>query len=296
MRLLLLLMITGIGFYANAQQTKKELDREAIKDMCGCFKVTFKYTETFAPEIDYEKKLDYTAYALEWAEAIEENEDHISLQHILIVNDSTVIKHWRQDWDYENRNVFYYDKDNSWVFKTLPADKVKGQWTQKVFQVDDSPRYSGSATWIHKDGKNYWENKTDSPLPRREYTKRNDYNVMKRGNRQEITEFGWVHEQDNDKVIRKDGEKDILLVQEKGFNTYTKMPDEACKIAQDWWKENKQLWERVRKVWAEVYDREGPLTLKNKIEDSPMFMHFFKLDNDTSEEEIRTLIEKFIAS
>ncbi|GHC45303.1 DUF6607 family protein [Ulvibacter litoralis] len=290
---LAVLLLSGISVFA---QSKKDLDRQSIKDMCGCYKVTFKYTETFAPEIDYEKKLDYTAYALEWAEAIEDSKDHISLQHLLIVNDSMVIKHWRQDWDYENKDVFYYDKDNSWVFTSLPEDEVKGQWTQKVYQVDDSPRYSGSATWIHADGKHYWENTASSPLPRREYSKRSDYNVMERGNRQEITSYGWMHEQDNNKVVRADGEEDVLLAQEKGYNTYTKLPDEDCKVAQDWWKENKKLWKKVRKVWAEVYDREGAFTLKKSVEDSPMFMHFYKLNNDSSEAEIRELIEKFIAS
>lgn len=287
------LLFSGISLFA---QNNKDLDRQSIKDMCGCYKVTFKYTETFAPEIDYEKKLDYTAYALEWAEAIEDSKNHISIQHLLIVNDSMVIKHWRQDWDYENTEVFHYDKDNSWIFSTLSEAEVKGQWTQKVFQVDDSPRYSGSATWFHADGKNYWENTSDSPLPRREYSKRSDYNVMKRGNRQEITSYGWLHEQDNEKIVRADGEEDLLLAQEKGYNTYTKLPDEDCKVAQDWWKENKKLWKKVRAVWAEVYDREGALTLKKNVEDSPMFMHFYKLNNDSTETEIRELIEKFIAS
>ncbi len=291
-----LLILTTVSVSSLLAQSKKKLDRESIKDMCGCYEVTFKYTETFAPEIDYEKKLDYTAYALEWAQVIEESKNHIAIQHLLVVNDTMVIKHWRQDWDYENTEVFYYEKDNSWVFQSLSDDSVKGQWTQKVYQVDDSPRYSGSATWIHEDGKNYWENITDAPLPRREYSKRDDYNVMKRGNRQEITNYGWIHEQDNDKVIRKEGEEDVLLAQEKGYNTYTKVADEKCIIAQNWWKENKQLWKKVRKVWAEVYNRKGTLTLKNKVDDVPMFRHFYKLNNDSTEEEIRALIEKFISS
>ena len=182
-------------------QEKKELDRQAILDMCGCYEVSFKYTETFAPEIDYEKHLDYTSKALELALPIVDEDNKISLQHLLVLNDTTVIKHWRQDWLYENQAVFHYDKDNNWVFTQLPANAVKGQWTQKVYQVDDSPRYSGSSTWVHFDGRHYWENRSDSPLPRREYTKRSDYNVMSRGNRQEITANGWVHEQDNTKLI-----------------------------------------------------------------------------------------------
>jgi len=38
-----LMAATSVGF---AQKNLKE-DKQAIKDMCGCFEVTFKYTETF---------------------------------------------------------------------------------------------------------------------------------------------------------------------------------------------------------------------------------------------------------
>ncbi|WP_420400817.1 DUF6607 family protein [Flagellimonas sp.] len=277
-------------------QKKRDLDRQAILDMCGCYDITFKYTETFAPEIDYEKKMDYTAGALELALPIVDEKNKISIQHLLVINDSMVIKHWRQDWEYENQNVFYYDKDNNWKFGTLPKKQVKGQWSQKVYQVDDSPRYSGSATWVHVDGKHYWENKTDSPLPRREYSKRSDYNVMKRGNRQEITSYGWVHEQDNDKIIRKDGKADVLLAQEKGMNIYKKVEDSKCQLAVDWWNEHKEFWANVRDSWDQVYDRQGDLTLLKKVDEKPMFMHFYPLEKaEAGAGEISQLINKFVA-
>jgi hypothetical protein len=276
-------------------QEKKELDRKAILDMCGCYEITFKYTETFAPEIDYEKKLDYTAKALELALPIIDEEDKISIQHLLVLHDTTVIKHWRQDWLYENQEIFHYDKDNNWTFSKLPADAVKGQWTQKVYQVDDSPRYSGSATWVHYDGKHYWENTSDSPLPRREYSKRSDYNVMKRGNRQEITSYGWVHEQDNDKIIRKEDAEDVLLAQEKGMNIYNKVDDERCKVAQDWWDKNKDFWAKARASWDKVYNRKGDLTLLKRVDDKPLFMHFYELEKaNAGKAEISKTIEKFI--
>lgn len=290
------MFLLAISFQSFAQENKKTQDIEAIKDMCGCYEIKFKYTETFAPEIDYEKYLDYSAAALEWAELIEDEGNKLSIQHLLVVNDTTVIKHWRQDWEYENRNVFYYNKDHTWKFKTLPAQEVKGQWTQKVFQVDDSPRYSGSATWIHADGKHYWENKTDAPLPRREYTKRSDYNVMFRGNRQEITDYGWLHEQDNDKVLRADGEEDVLLAQEKGYNIYTKVPDEKCKLAKDWWATNNRFWGKVRNSWEKVYDRKGELTLNKVVDEKPLFMHFYPLEKENAKtKDITAVIKKFIA-
>lgn len=280
---------------ATNAQNKKELDKKAIKAMCGCYDISFKYTETFAPEIDYEKKLDYTASALELALPIFDEENKISIQHLLVVNDTMVIKHWRQDWEFENQNVFTYDKDNNWIFKTLPKEEVAGQWTQKVFQVDDSPRYSGSATWVHVDGKSYWENKASSPLPRREYTKRKDYNVMKRGNRQEITSYGWLHEQDNDKIIRKDGKEDVLLAQEKGMNTYTKVADKKCALALEWWKEHNKFWALVRDSWSEVYTREGDLTLAKKVEEKPLFMHLAPLEmNNSDKVKIDVVLNKFV--
>lgn len=289
-------MLLALGSSMAFSQEKKQLDRKAILDMCGCYEVSFKYTETFAPEIDYEKKLDYTAKALELALPIIDEENKISLQHLLVLHDTMVIKHWRQDWLYENEKVFHYNKDNSWNFTQLPSSEVKGQWTQKVYQVDDSPRYSGSSTWVHFDGKHYWENKSDSPLPRREYSKRSDYNVMSRGNRQEITSNGWVHEQDNEKIIRKDGKEDVLLAEEKGFNVYTKVADEKCKAAKDWWLAHKDFWADARAAWDEVYDRKGDLTLLKKVDDQPLFMHFYNLEQQGADKTmILETINKFIA-
>lgn len=279
----------------SAQKDKKKQDIKSIKDMCGCYDITFKYTETFAPEVDYEQHHDYTAYGRELAILVEDSEDKISIQHLLVLNDTMVIKHWRQDWLYENQKIFHYDKDNNWVFSTLPKEQVKGQWTQKVYQVDDSPRYSGSATWVHADGKHYWENTSDSPLPRREYSKRSDYNVMKRGNRQEITDFGWVHEQDNDKVIREKGSKDVLLAQEKGFNIYTKIAEEQCAVAAKWWAEHGEFWAAARTVWDKFFDRQGDLTLKEKVADKPMFMRFYDLEKEHADKEaIENAIKEFI--
>lgn len=286
-----------VASVALAQNSKKQQDVSAIKAMCGCYEIEFKYTETFAPNSDYEKHPDYNASALEWAELITDSDQKLAIQHLLVINDTLIIKHWRQDWEYENQNVFYYDKDNNWVFKTLPKEEVKGQWTQKVYQVDDSPRYSGSATWVHADGRNYWENKTDSPLPRREYSKRDDYNVMRRGNRHEITNYGWLHEQDNDKIIRKAGEEDTLLAQEKGYNSYTKVSDEKCLAARNWWKENNAFWSTVRNAWDKVYSQATTLHLAKEIDGKPLFMHLDAVQKNSGgmadvQKVVHTFIEK----
>ena len=79
-----------------------------------------------------------------------------------------------------------------------------------------------SSSWVHIDGKSYWENYTDAPLPRRERTIRSDYNVLNRGNRHEIREIGWVHDQNNKKIVRSEN-KDLVIAMEKGYNTYKEL-------------------------------------------------------------------------
>lgn len=276
------------------EMTKKEKDIAAIKDMCGCYEVDFQYAETFAPDIAYEKAYNYTAKALELAIPLVIEDDFISIQHLLVVNDTMIIKHWRQDWIYEGEERYEYVENDQWNYVKMPEEQVKGQWTQEVFHVDDSPRYSGSATWVHVDGKNFWEDEADAPLPRREYSHRDDYNVMLRGNRIEITDFGWVHEQDNKKIIRKTGKEDVLLAQEKGINTYTKVADTKCQAAKKWWKENKEFWGDVRDKWSEVYERDQDLQLKAEIDGKPLYQQLFPMDIKASDKEIDKTIEGFL--
>ncbi|MEM6643929.1 MAG: DUF6607 family protein [Bacteroidota bacterium] len=259
-------------------QKKKKQDVESILDMCGCFNITFKFAETFGADQDYEYYDNYYSGALEYAFPVEQTKDKIVIQHLLVIGDTMIIKHWRQDWLYENQDLYVYDKDDTWKYKQLSKDQVKGQWTQKVFQVDDSPRYEGSGTWIHADGRDYWEAYADAPLPRREYSKRKDYNVMVRRNRQEITEQGWVHDQDNQKVNRTT--KDELIAWEKGWNVYKKVDDSKCQTAIDWWASNGQFWGDVRAVWGEVFDSKKTLSLNMRADGQIMFMRMFGLGSE----------------
>ena len=279
-------------------QSKKEKDINAIKSMCGCYEVTFNFTETFnySEDSTYIPSKNKIAHGLEWANLIEDENNKLSIQHILIVGNPAepmIVKHWRQDWLYENTNFYMFNHDNQWTYQTKSAEEVTGQWTQKVYQVDDSPRYEGSATWVHVDGKSYWENTTPAPLPRREYTQRSDYNVTLRGNRQEITDYGWVHEQDNEKIIREAGKEDIVLAKEKGFNTYKKVADSRCKAAAKWWTENENKWAAVRKKWDQVFSENQDLELKDKVDNKPLFK---QLSEETLNEslEIEEIIDAYI--
>lgn len=277
-------------------QDKKTADRNAIKAMCGCYEVTFNFAETFkhTKAADYKPSPDKYDYGLEWVELVEDSPNKIVMQHLLIVSDSMIVKHWRQDWEYENTRLYEFFKDTDWKVKNLSKPAVKGQWTQRVYQVDDSPRYEGTATWVHVDGRHFWTNTTDAPLPRREHTIRNDYNVLKRTNTHEITKEGWIHNQDNVKIARGADGKDVILAEEKGFDIYKKVDDSKCKAAQDYWKKYASLWKNVRAKWQAVFDRNQNLSLQAKVDGQPLFMHLFDLKPETPKAETDAIIDRFI--
>ena len=276
----------------NAQ---KKQDIEAIKEMCGCFEIDFKFSETFqySNDSNYSKSKNYNAKALEYAKLIKDEKGHISIQHLLVMGDY-VIKHWRQDWIYQNKDLLKYDGNNNWKYISKNKKDVKGQWTQKVFQVDDSPRYEGSATWVHADGKSYWENSSYAPLPRREYTKRDDYNVMIRGNRHEITKYGWVHDQDNFKVVKdSESNSEVIIASEKGLNTYTRVDESKCKEAINWWDENNEKWSLVLEKWNSIYSKKDDISLRRSVENKPLFSFLFD-ENVVKRDEIGLIIDRFV--
>ena len=295
--ILIPILILAFSFSANSQNKKKQ-DKEAIKKMCGCFEVEFNFAETFKYSKDstYVPSKNKTTGGLEWAQLVDDDKNKISIQHILLVGPESspyIMKHWKQDWIYENRAFHKYNGDNTWKYETKEKESVKRQWTQKVYQVDDSPRYEGSSSWVHVDGKSYWENTTDAPLPRREYSQRNDYNITVRGNRQEITKDGWVHDQDNSKVIREEDKEDIVVAKEKGYNFYKKVDDSKCLAAASWWIENYSKWETVRSKWNEIYSRKSNLELHSKVDGKPLYSYLFD-DAMVDKEIINKTIESFI--
>tara|TARA_B100000927_G_scaffold237409_1_gene198222 strand:+ start:755 stop:1654 length:900 start_codon:yes stop_codon:yes gene_type:complete len=288
--LIILILVSPI--ILNAQ---KKQDIEAIKEMCGCFEIDFKFSETFqfSNDSNYSKSKNYNAKALEYAMLIKDEKDHISIQHLLVMGDY-VIKHWRQDWIYQNKDFLKYDGNTNWKYMSKTKKDVKGQWTQKVFQVDDSPRYEGSATWVHVDGKSYWENSSYAPLPRREYTKRNDYNIMIRGNRHEITKYGWLHDQDNFKVVKDlESDSEVIIASEKGLNKYTKVDESKCNEAKKWWDENNQKWSFVLNKWNSIYSKKDDISLRQTVENKPLFSFLFE-ENVVREDEIGLIIDRFV--
>lgn len=268
-----LLVLSTVG---NAQADGKQV----IDKLCGCFQVDFKYAETFSPDPAYKyHDREETGGTAELALPIGINDKKIVIQHLLIVGANTVVKHWREEWSYENPVIWKYNGDRTWVKETLSADQVKGKWTQTVWEVADEPRYQGFSQFVNLDGKIIWQNTTDAPLPRREYSVRNDYNILKRTNRLNITDSGYLHEQDNQKIIRSNG-TDRLLVEEKGHNSYKRIDAKECTTAKEYWEKNAGYWGKVRTIWADYIATHDTISLKTKIDGKLLHEYLIDLGKD----------------
>ncbi len=312
--LILVVLLNQIAFFGQSKTeskvkensvpvlSKKELDKQSIRKMAGIYRVNFDFAETFSPDTSYQYHERYSEWGVEYVFILEENENLISLQHLLIVNDTMIIKHWRQDWLFENKDIYTYYKDNEWIKSNLTNEQTTGTWTQKVFQVDDSPRYESVGTWNHVDGRHFWEGKNDSPLPRREFTKRSDYNVLNRKSRIEILENGWVLEQDNKKIKRENG-IDKLICSEKGIEKFS-IGEYVSIPATKWWSVESVYWADVRKEWNKVYESNNHLKISKKIGNKMLWESLFELGtnrcNETTyvlgsaSQEISTIIQSYI--
>lgn len=288
--------------FAGSVSGQPAADIANIEKLCGCFDVKFEYAETFSPDDEYEyHNRERISHARELVIPVEKTRKRWVLQHLLIVNDTMVIKHWREDWSFEDPMLFTYKGDQVWEKKRLPLRDVKGKWTQTVWEVSDAPRYQGVSEWVSTDGKTFWMNTTDAPLPRREYTKRKDYNILRRTNTIIVRDTGWVHDQDNAKIMRGDG-KTELLVEEKGKNTYTRVNDSFCEAAKTYWANNKTYWESVRKVWDDYMAANEVVSLKILVDGKPLYAHLGLLEEEfarngkdvsATESRIRDILDQF---
>lgn len=284
---LLALLLLPLGLLA--QTAPAPQDTAAILEQCGCHEVTFNFAETFVYTDDeaYQGSPNYRSGGLELVIPVVVDDQHIVLQHLLIVGDGMVIKHWRQDWIYEAAFLTDYvttTTHNGELVQQFAGRKSEhgyssGTWTQKVYQVDDSPRYQGTGRWVHNAGTSFWEAYAPAPLPRREYTKRDDYNHMLRRNRHEITSWGWQHEQDNQKLL-VEGDETTRLADEKGLNTYRRVPMEQCQAAIDWWASQKHYWADVREVWKELMAPGRSFYIRKSVDGKPLFSHLFALGDE----------------
>ena len=265
-------------------QNKFEKDRAAILAMAGEYRASFDFIETLGFYEDYKPTRPYQSWGTEYIFVVEDRGDFISLQHVLVmmmktadggVTEPYVVKHWRQDWTYEDSSINSYVGNRTWRSEEVPKEQRQGNWSQAVFQVDDSPRYESMGRWMHAKGFSSWmSQETWRPLPRREFSVRDDYDVLIGTNRHTITLNGWSQEEDNLKVVigesgdSANGGKLLpdyeVRGREVGFNRYERIIDFDFQPAKRYWEKTAYFWSKVRERWESVMENRTTHSLTNE--------------------------------
>lgn len=284
-----------------AEETSFEKDRRAILSMAGEFQVGFHFRETLSLHRDYAiREKAYNEKAFETVKVVEDEGRRIVLQHLLQVG-PTVVKHWAQIWTYEDAEILEFQGHRTWVAKTVPEAEAKGKWTQRVTQVDDSPRYEGIGAWVHFGDSSEWTATANRPLPRREHTKRKDYDLLVVTNRHTVTPRGWFHEQDNAKWVKRDG-GEYPLCREVGLNDYIRVEGHDFAKADEYWEKTSSFWKDVRLVWDELSPLEGRIELLSKSDEGRIFDVVGDLADDAESgdapaiDEIRRTLKSFVVA
>lgn len=290
---------------AISAQQGLERDRQAILAMQGEYEVTFAFDET-DPAPGYEPKPPKRSGAFELVLVEEDNGKDIILQHLLVHRTmGFVIKHWRQDWHYEAPTRLVFTDDQTWRREAIPAELTAGAWTQCVYEVSDAPRYCGTGKWTYDSGEPLWTSDPGwRPLPRREYSTRSDYNAVGMVNRHRITRDGWLHEQDNRKVVREHGKEVATLVQEHGVNTYKRIEGFNFNSGYLYWNDNsRDYWKRIRAEWQRRADMNDGIRLLYPIDGMDMIWKMYwqseaarQGNREVGTDEIVELFEPWVAA
>lgn len=295
--------------------SKQEQDRRAILAMAGGYRTSFEFIETVGFVDGYQPARPYQSWGTEYVYVVEDRPDFVSLQHIIVmffkdedgeIAGPAVVKHWRQDWQYEDRDLFVFAGHNTWQQQTLSRKEARGRWSQSVYQVDDSPRYQTTGRWEHDGNHSSWTSETTwRPLPRREFSVRDDYHALVGTNRHTITPTGWVHEADNLKlVLNEDGSPrriDPYLAREIGLNRYERIVDFDFSAGDEYWRATGPFWAEVRSAWDETIAANKTVTLKKNVDGKSLFMQMFSQadafaeSNESGTPDARATIEQTLA-
>ena len=248
-----------------------DLDISAITAQQGCYNVAFNYRETESLVEGTELKEPKVSKIVEWIGVTEQSEKRVVLQHILVTPPR--IKHWEQIWTYEKQSYDVHSGPNQWTRKTISPERAAGSWVQEVRGVADNPRYACSAKWDHSDGSS-WICQTWAPKPRRD--KKQNYNVLLRTNTHRIHDTGWVHEQQNTKLVL-DQAAVTPIINEIGNNTYDRIDDAECAEAAEWWTKRQSTWDQVQAAWTDVSAEHKTYTVDTMSGTFPLWVRLFWL-------------------
>jgi hypothetical protein len=256
----------------------RERDRAAILALAGEYRTSFDFLELLLYEPGATPARPYRSWGTERIDVLEERPDFVSLQHTLVmfVADEGgarlgpfVQKHWRQDWSYEPDRQLAYLGEGRFGLREVPPERRQGSWSQTVYQVDDSPRFATSGRWSHDSQRSVWEGASAwRPLPRRESSVRSDYQVLAGNHRLTVLPTGWVHEQQNEKLVVSRGVATASRGRELGVNRYERIQGFDFAAADRYWQATATFWSSVRKAWADRLDAGGDIEVSKTCGDA----------------------------
>ena len=266
-----------------------ERDRRAILAMAGTYRVTFDFLEVVPFTVQDKPVAPYQSWGTEKVYVDNDDGKSISLVHILemrivkkdgSISEPMVTKHWRQDWQYESTHIVEYRGRDRWQRRKLETSQAKGVWLQTVYQVDESPRYASVGRWDHSASFSTWLSaETWRPLPRREWSVRDDYQVLVGTNRHTVSPTGWVQEENNLKTVLTDARavdsSKPYVAREYGVARYERIRDADFAQADAYYGKTKQFWDQVRDAWAQVFSKQGEVTLKGPVDKLGLFHPLF---------------------
>ena len=276
----------------------KERDRRAILAMAGGYRTTFDFIETVGFSEGYTPSRPYQSWGTEYVYVVADEPDFISLQHILVMqiqqengelSDPIVIKHWRHDWTFEDRDLMEYAGYQHFAPRRLGRREARGTWSQAVFQVDDSPRYETYGRWYHEPGYSHWESaQTMRPLPRREFSVRDDYHALLGQMRISVTPTGWVMEEDALKTVMDSPEEvratSPYLAREAGISRYERIVDYDFSAGDVYWESTQPFWAAVREYWSDVFSQGHKFHVAKKTDDQSLFGLMFSMAEEEHED------------
>ncbi len=275
-----------------ASITAQERDRRAILAMAGEYRVSFDFLEiaSYTEAGDPRRLAPYQSWATEKVYVDRNEPGFVSLVHILEMRvlgpdgkpgDPMVTKHWRQDWRYEPEAIVEYLGRDRWQRRAVPPAERRGAWSQTVYQVDESPRYASLGRWSHNASFSTWlSGETRRPLPRREWSVRQDYDTLIGTNRHTVTPTGWAQEELNLKArldARRTPDAALPYVgREVGLARYERLTDGDFAAADRYYTATKPFWDEVLATWREAFAKHGTLTLKGPVDKLGLFVPLFE--------------------
>ena len=275
----------------------KEQDRRAILALTGEYRISFDFLEVELYGPSTKPTAPYRSWATEKVYVLEDTDRQISLQHIIVMfiekeDGETVgpmlVKHWRQDWQYEPSTALEFIGELHWETRKLSETERKGQWQQTVYQVDDSPRYAMRGVWEHNKSYSAWNGASAwRPLPRREYTSRSDYQTLIGTNRLTVHPLGWVHSQDNIKTVLSSPKTidadNPALAREFGLNRYDRIDGFDFSEADTYWEKTSDYWSSVRSTWSTHLGQAPIVKVDQYCDEDRVYSKLFGLAGDILE-------------